>query len=101
MTAPRCGDCRYFARTLDAPSGECRRYAPRPGEQPTVFPGVSIDDWCGEYAPKGEAAIAPVLEALADPMREVADYLKDRIALCGHGTISITCGPCTAQWVQR
>ena len=95
MTAPRCGDCRYF----DAPSGECRRYAPRPGEQPTVFPGVSIDDWCGEFAPKGEEAPGP--EAPADLLREVADYLTDRIALCGHGNISITCGPCTAQWWPR
>jgi len=89
MTAPRCGDCRYF----DAPSGECRRYAPRPGEQPTVFPGVSIDDFCGEFAPKGEATL--------DPMREVADFIKERIALCGHGSISITCGPCMAPWLPR
>ena len=90
--APSCGTCRYFAplEGETQQSGDCRVSAPA---HTGTWPPVDSAKWCGEYAPKGEAAI--------DPMREVADYLKDRIALCGHGSISITCGPCMAPWLPR
>ena len=26
---------------------------------------------------------------------------EDRIAICGHGQVSVTCGPCMAPWLQR
>lgn len=39
------------------------------------------------------AVVAALLDLIA--------HVKDRIAICGHGTIFVTCGPCMASWLQR
>ena len=53
------------------------------------------------------ALVAPRTErpSESDPIAavaaDVAQFIKDRIALCAHGAISITCGPCMAPWLPR
>lgn len=65
---------------------------------------TTLDDVRSALLSPGEPATG-VLEAIPDvgalAVADVAQYIKDRIALCGHGTISVTCGPCTAPWLQR
>jgi len=41
------------------------------------------------------------IELRAEPAAEFFEWLKDRIAICGHGQVSVTCGPCMAPWLQR
>lgn len=59
MSDPVCSACHYFT-SADEKGGICRRYPPQvlivPGQlvgqfQPAnLFPAVSKNHWCGEYA---------------------------------------------------
>lgn len=43
----KCESCRFY-ESKSSTSGECRRYAPRPGDKP-VWP-VVMETWgCGEH----------------------------------------------------
>jgi hypothetical protein len=48
----QCRTCAFF----HAPRSQCRRYAPQPQAESNgataVWPGVAVDDWCGEYKAK-------------------------------------------------
>lgn len=59
----KCGNCRYFDRTLGEVFGECRRYAPKLSakngeeQQPSalaIWPEVKEFNWCGDYENIGE-----------------------------------------------
>lgn len=54
MAAITCDACRYWQETdgkAEPAVGECRRYAPPPGDGLTaMWPMTDADDWCGEYA---------------------------------------------------
>ena len=107
----RCETCSFFELTISGSitgyaSGECRRRAPIVGPVGATFPGIYGDRWCGEYMPKDLPPMPPGgLEVREDQLAaaaaDVAQFIKDRIALCGHGLISVTCGPCMAPWVPR
>ena len=48
-----CGWCAYYERDTRH-QGECRRYAPRPGDESRgiggpMWPQVQESDWCGEF----------------------------------------------------
>lgn len=56
----KCEDCRYYDQRSPY-AGECRRYAPRPGQRTkdpeaeglwAVWPMVSNVEWCGEWEQK-------------------------------------------------
>ena len=103
MTA--CAECRFFRPSTASPEryGECRRHAPRPevsGAQHFNWPAVSVEDDCGEFSPRDLPPMQPI-ELRAEPAAEFFEWLKDRIAICGHGQVSVTCGPCMAPWLQR
>lgn len=71
-----------------------------------TFPGIYGDRWCGEYESKDLPPMLPgSLEARVDPIEaaavDVAQFIKDRISICGHGTISATCAMCLAPWLTR
>jgi hypothetical protein len=54
-TNPRCERCRFAAKPGKDMALECRRYAPRPGdEQLENWPRVSEFAWCGEFEGLGE-----------------------------------------------
>lgn len=62
LSASRCATCRYLMAGREG-WYECRRREPQISIQRecddeainpvTLWPRVSKDDWCGEYAPKG------------------------------------------------
>ena len=117
MATRACGECAHFkpgASSEGRPTmvndprwaaGECRRYAPKPAAEAEfddwVWPPTLAEDWCGEFKPM----VVPVEEAHPDPIAaaaaELAAFIKQRIALCGHGTIDVTCGACMAAWLPR
>ena len=48
----RCEKCAYFDRLIPK-GGECKRHAPAPpgaGSTSPVWPLVSNNNWCGDYA---------------------------------------------------
>ena len=49
-TKDRCDQCKYMAKVMGEPMGQCRRYPPdvTPGGF-TKFPPVSCNQWCGEF----------------------------------------------------
>jgi len=58
--APCCGGCRYFQQRTNEESGECRRFAPKPGHERedegglvirryAQWPIVTAFDWCGDF----------------------------------------------------
>ena len=54
----QCHDCRYWDGKPNAATnsfGDCRRYAPRPGET-HGWPHTKPGDWCGEFEPKPDNA---------------------------------------------
>lgn len=51
-TGERCDICAYYQTFLPR-SGECKRHAPAtpgPGSITPVWPQVSADNWCGDFA---------------------------------------------------
>ncbi len=47
-----CANCVYFQHLENNLAfGSCRRHAPRPDQDnaDAYWPGVSRDDWCGEF----------------------------------------------------
>jgi hypothetical protein len=107
MSAPRCADCRFVKANderFSSAYGACRRYAPRPefaDVQNYTWPQVHLEnDWCGEFSFAGDEIPAHV-ESREDPIAEVGQWIKDRVGLCGHGVIQVTCGSCMANWLPR
>ena len=50
---PTCATCRFWdAWHEGAVSGNCHRYAPRPGDEGGDWPDTSSAMWCGEHAPR-------------------------------------------------
>ena len=50
---PTCETCRFWSPWhKGAISGNCHRYAPRPGDPREEWPEVSASSWCGEHAPR-------------------------------------------------
>ena len=49
-----CATCRFMAPDPDSTRGEleCRRYAPRPGDDTWGWPPVLPAHWCGEHQPR-------------------------------------------------
>lgn len=53
----KCGNCKYLGvqKKNEADYPCCRRYAPKLSHNPyyapdsSVWPGVSLSDWCGEW----------------------------------------------------
>ena len=46
----KCDLCHWFSQNEDKPYGVCHRTAPQIFEHiGTCWPGVSVDDWCGEW----------------------------------------------------
>jgi len=70
------------------------------GAQDFIWPAVSAGDDCGEFSPRDPPPMQPI-ELRAEPAAEFFEWLKDRIAICGHGQVSVTCGPCMAPWLPR
>ena len=51
-TGERCGICAYFNERFEQ-HGECRRHAPAPpriGGTSFIWPILSADEWCGDFA---------------------------------------------------
>lgn len=53
---PRCRVCKFFLPDGSL-TGQCRRYAPRPGATDALveWPEVDDEDWCGEFALRHDA----------------------------------------------
>ena len=50
-----CQSCKYWGGKIARISmGDCRRYAPRPGDG-HGWPRTNPDDWCGEFERQPEA----------------------------------------------
>jgi hypothetical protein len=52
---PTCATCRWWDAWHNAAiTGNCHRYAPRPGDEVDMgnWPAVSAGKWCGEHAPR-------------------------------------------------
>lgn len=47
-----CKNCRYW-KHKSGNYGECRRYAPKPGDGAAKFPITFEITWCGEFKTKG------------------------------------------------
>ena len=55
---PTCETCRFWSPWhKGAISGNCHRYAPRPGDPGEEWPETSASSWCGEHAPRAEAPV--------------------------------------------
>ena len=54
----KCRTCKYWVGKPDATTnsfGDCRRYAPRPGDK-DGWPRTKPGDWCGEFEIKEQEA---------------------------------------------
>jgi hypothetical protein len=52
-----CSSCRFWFPTV-GPAGECRKFAPKPGNDPAhrlQWPRTESDQWCGQFEPVTEA----------------------------------------------
>ena len=74
MSKRRCLDCQYFDPD-DETGGECRRYAPRPGDggSEANWPIVYNDGWCGQFVPNDLKETVSVLAGKPAPTRLVGD----------------------------
>ena len=50
MDDRQCQHCKYW-KAGPGSMGDCRRYAPRPGDK-KEWPRTNPDDWCGEFKSK-------------------------------------------------
>lgn len=67
---------------------------------PTTMTATKRCDACWELERMIRAN--PALAAkLVGGVPELCEYIKDRIRLCDHGYIYITCGQCVASWLPR
>ena len=85
----RCDECRYFEPTFNhqgrlTDRGECRRRPPAMvglSSEAFIadghFPLVNDNDWCGEFASKGDAEANAAFDAAAH--EDATDA-----AVCGH-----------------
>ena len=46
-----CKNCRYW-KAKTGNYGECRKYAPKPGDGTAIFPITFEITWCGEFEAK-------------------------------------------------
>ena len=57
-----CRNCKYWIGKSDGTSaGDCRRYAPRPGDR-HGWPRTNPHDWCGEWVERDDARGTPAAE---------------------------------------